>query len=74
MYEPPADQYGTWANGVSNVAHARGQPNLLDAAIPALGVVSVAISALLSAAVLAALVLLVGEARRQRAAGIQRES
>lgn len=75
MYEPPADQYGTWANGVSNVAHARGQPNLLDGAgMAALGVVSVAISALLSAAVLAALVLLVGEARRQRAAGIQRES
>jgi hypothetical protein len=64
-YEPPAVQYGTWANGVSDVPHARGRPNLLDAAIPRLGVVSVAVSTLLSA-VLTALVLLVGEARRVR--------
>jgi hypothetical protein len=63
VYEPPTDQYGTWANGVSSVAHARGQPNLLDTASPALGVLSVAVSTLLSLAVLAALVLLIGEAR-----------
>jgi hypothetical protein len=63
VYEPPADQYGTWANGVSSVAHARGRPNLLDIASPALGVLSVAISTLLSVAVLVALVLLIGEAR-----------
>src|SRR5205823_2010356 len=24
VYEPPADQHGTWASGVSSVAHARG--------------------------------------------------
>ena len=63
VYEPPADQYGTWANGVSSVAHARGRPNLLDTASPALGVLSVAVSILLSVAVLVALVLLIGEAR-----------
>jgi hypothetical protein len=63
VYEPPADQYGTWANGASSVAHARGRPNLLDIASPALGVLSVAVSTLLSVAVLVALVLLIGEAR-----------
>jgi hypothetical protein len=63
VYEPPADQYGTWANGVSSVAHARGRPNLLDIASPALGVLSVAVSTLLSVAVLVTLVLLVREAR-----------
>jgi hypothetical protein len=63
VYEPPTDQYGTWANGVSSVAHARGRPNLLDIASPALGVLSVAVSTLLSVAVLVALVLLIGEAR-----------
>ena len=36
VYEPPTDQYGTWANGVSSVAHARGRANLLDIASPAL--------------------------------------
>jgi hypothetical protein len=63
VYEPPADQYGTWASGVSSVAHARGRPNLLDIASPALGALSVAVSTLLSVAVLVALVLLIGEAR-----------
>jgi hypothetical protein len=63
VYEPPADQYGTWANGVSSVPHALGQPNLLDIASPALGVLSVAVSTLLSVAVLVALVLLIREAR-----------
>lgn len=58
-------QEGSWATGVSSVTHARGQPNLLDAALPAcVGVVSVAASALLWAAVLPALVLRVGEARQ----------
>jgi hypothetical protein len=63
VYEPPADQYGTWASGVSSVAHASGRPNLLDMASPALGVLSVAVSTLLSVAVLVALVLLIREAR-----------
>jgi hypothetical protein len=62
VYEPPADQYGTWANGASSVPHALRRPNLLDIASPALGVLSVAVSTLLSVAALAAL-LLVGEAR-----------
>lgn len=64
VFETPADQYGTWANGVSSVAHAQGRPNLLEIASPALGVISVAISLALSAAVLVALVLLLAEARR----------
>ena len=63
IVEPPADQYGTWANGTSAVPHALGQPNLLHTASPVLGALSVAVSSLLSLAVLAALVLLAGEAR-----------
>jgi hypothetical protein len=63
IVEPPADQYGTWANGTSAVPHALGQPNLLDTASPVLGALSVAVSSLLSLAVLAALVLLAREAR-----------
>jgi hypothetical protein len=64
VYEPPSAQYGTWANGVSDLPHAAGRPNLLEAPVPALGVASVVVSALLSLAVLAALVLLAAEARR----------
>src|SRR3990170_788968 len=30
VFETPADQYGTWANGISSVAHAQGRPNLLE--------------------------------------------
>ena len=63
IVEPPADQYGTWANRSSSVPHALGQPNLLDTASPVLGALSVAVSSLLSLAVLAALVLLAREAR-----------
>jgi hypothetical protein len=63
IVEPPADQYGTWANGTSAVPHALGQPNLLHTASPILGALSVAIATLLSLAVLAALVLLAREAR-----------
>jgi hypothetical protein len=63
IVEPPADQYGTWANGTSAVPHALGQSNLLDTASPVLGALSVAISSLLSLTVLAALVLLAREAR-----------
>jgi hypothetical protein len=63
IVEPPGDQYGTWANGTSAVPHALGQPNLLHTASPILGALSVAVSSLLSLAVLAALVLLAREAR-----------
>ena len=63
IVEPPTDQYGTWANRISAVPHALGQPNLLDTASPVLGALSVAVSSLLSLAVLAALVLLAREAR-----------
>jgi hypothetical protein len=63
IVEPPTDQYGTWANRISSVPHALDQPNLLGTASPVLGALSVAISSLLSLAVLAALVLLTREAR-----------
>ncbi len=66
VLETPADQYTTWANGVSSVPHALGRPNLLGIASPALGVASVGVSALLSLSVLLALVLLVLEARAGR--------
>jgi hypothetical protein len=66
VVETPADQYGTWANGVSSVPHALGRPNLLGIASPVLGVASVTVSALLSVSVLIALILLVQEARQGR--------
>jgi hypothetical protein len=69
IVEPPVDQYGTWANGTSAVPHALGQPNLLHTASPVLGALSVAVSSLLSLAVLAALVLLAREARASQHAG-----
>ena len=68
VLETPADQYGTWANGVSSVPHALGRPNLLGVASPILGVLSVVFSALLSVAVGVAVVLLSREARAARAA------
>jgi hypothetical protein len=74
IFEPPADQYGTWANGTSAVPHALGQPNLLHTASPILGALSVAVSSLLSLAALMALVLLAREARanQRQAAGRER--
>ena len=64
LLETPVDQYSTWANGVSSVPHALGRPNLPEIASPAMGIVSVTVSLLLSVAVLIAFVLLLGEARR----------
>jgi hypothetical protein len=64
--ETPADQYGTWANGVSSVPHAAGRPNLLGVESQVLGILSVAVSAALSVAVLIAFVLLVRETRGRR--------
>jgi len=63
VFEPPSAQYGTWAEGVSSVPHAFGRPNLLGIASPALGIASVVVSTLLSVMVVAALVVLIGEAR-----------
>lgn len=71
VIETPGHQYGTWANGVSSVPHALGQPNLPGIASPALGVLSVAVSVLLSVAVLVALVLLLAEARAARPEGMR---
>jgi hypothetical protein len=47
----------------SSIPRALGQPNLLEVASPFLGALSVAVSGLLSLAVLLALVLLVRDAR-----------
>ena len=69
VFEPPSHQYGTWAEGISPVPHALGQPNLLQTASPLLGAASVAVSGLLSVAVLVALVLLASEARAATPAG-----
>jgi hypothetical protein len=63
VFEPPSHQYGTWADGTSSIPRALGQPNLLEVASPFLGALSVAVSGLLSLAVLLALVLLVRDAR-----------
>ena len=48
---------------VSTLAAACSGSSALDTASPALGILSVAVSTLLSVAVLVALVLLIGEAR-----------
>jgi hypothetical protein len=69
VFEPPSHQYGTWADGTSAIPRAFGQPNLLDTASPVLGVLSVAVSSLLSLAVLMALVLLTREARAANSRG-----
>ncbi|HEX2032017.1 MAG TPA: hypothetical protein VHL78_11555 [Actinomycetota bacterium] len=62
LIETPAMQYGTWAAGRSSVPGAVGNPNLFSVASPALGALSVAVSALLSIAVLVAVWLLAREA------------
>jgi len=62
--ETPADQFGTWANGVSADPDALGAPNLLGVASPALGVLAAGWSLLLSVVLGAALHLLVRDARR----------
>jgi hypothetical protein len=61
FWETPADQYGTWAHGVSWLPAALGRPNLPGIASPALGVASVAVAMALSVAVPLSLVLLAGE-------------
>ena len=67
LVETPAMQYGTWATGRSSAPHALGDPNLLGVSSPALGIASVAVSALLSVAVLVAVLLLAAEARASSA-------
>ena len=69
FWETPADQYGTWAHGVSWTPDAPGRPNLLGISSPALGVVSVTVALLLSVAVPVALVLLASDLPRFRRPG-----
>jgi hypothetical protein len=66
LWEAPADQYGTWAHGMSWMPASLWQPNLLGVSSPALGVLSVAVALLLSVTLPAALVLLAGESGRWR--------
>jgi beta-lactamase family protein len=69
FWETPADQYGTWAHGVSWTPATPGRPNLPGISSPALGAVSVAVAVALSVAVALALVLLAGDLRRFRRPG-----
>jgi hypothetical protein len=69
FWETPADQYGTWAHGVSWMPATPGRPNLPGISSPALGAVSVAVAVALSVAVAVALVLLAGDLRRFRRPG-----
>lgn len=69
VFEPPSHQYGTWAEGVSSVPHAVGDPNLPGVSSRLLGVVSVVISTALTLTVLGALVALFREAKSGEASG-----
>jgi CubicO group peptidase (beta-lactamase class C family) len=69
FWETPADQYGTWAHGVSWMPATPGRPNLPGISAPALGAVSVAVAVALSVALPVALVLLAGDLRRFRRPG-----
>jgi len=69
FWETPADQYGTWAHGVSWTPAAPERPNLLGISSPALGVVSVTVAVALSLAVPVGLVLLAGDLPRFRRPG-----
>lgn len=60
--ETPADQYSTWAHGVSSAANAQGQPNLLGIASPAMGVYAVVLSLLLSVAFILTLIEFIRDA------------
>jgi len=62
LIETPADQYGTWAHGVSSDLSVLGAPNLLGVASPALGLAAAGLSLLLSVALLATLAAFVADA------------
>lgn len=63
LVETPAGVYRTWANGVSSAPESLGQPNLLELASPALGVVAVSILLLLVVAIFISLGLYLRAAR-----------
>jgi hypothetical protein len=65
VFELPADQYATWATGVSHHAHSFNQPNLLQIASPLMGVVAVVLSISLSVVLLATVISLISDARRR---------
>jgi hypothetical protein len=65
--ETPGDQFHTWADGVSHFKRSYGMPNVLHVQSPPLGAVAVAISLLLSVAILVALMITIRDARRYRA-------
>lgn len=60
--ETPADQYGTWADGVSSFHESVGQPNLPGISSAPLGIIAATISILLSLSVIAALIAFVRDA------------
>jgi hypothetical protein len=60
--ETPADQYSTWAYGVSHFSNTLGQPNLLHLASPLMAVYAVVLSLGLSVSMIATLISLIQEA------------
>ncbi len=67
LIETPGDQFGVWATGVSGEPYALGQPNLLQVQSPALGVLAVIVSTLLSLALALALAGFIRDALRAKA-------
>ena len=67
LIETPADQYGTWAYGVSSDSSALGHPNLLGVASPALGLLAATVSILASVVLLVTLAAFVADAMRHDA-------
>ncbi len=65
--ETPRDQYHTWAVGVSDFPKSFGQPNLLHIASPAMGVVAVVVSILLSISLLLTVILFTQDAFNSKA-------
>ncbi len=63
FFEPPSHQYGTWARGHGETPSGAQPPNLLDLASPTLGVLSAALSILLSLLTLATILSLIRDAR-----------
>lgn len=66
VFELPADQYQTWAAGVSQDPQHSGQPNLLGIESPLLGASAAGLSILLSVSLLAAVGSFVADALRTR--------
>jgi hypothetical protein len=67
LIETPGDQFGVWATGASSEPYALGQTHLLQVQSPALGILAVIISTLVSLALALALAGFIRDALRARA-------